>query len=80
MVLRFGKFEVEADGLVWLEYSMFGEHCNEKSILVVIKSISETARKYKEDLRRRETSAITSQWLSEEAAEWLDSRRIAKRR
>jgi hypothetical protein len=80
MGLRFGKFAVEADGSVWLEYSMFGEHCNAKSLLAVIKSITETARKYKEDFRKRETSAITSQWLSDEAAEWIDSHRINKRR
>jgi len=80
MGLRFGKFAVEADGSVWLEYSMFGEHCNAKSLIAVIKSITETARKYKEDFRKRETSAITSQWLSDEAAEWLNSHRISNRR
>ena len=80
MTLRFGKFAVEQDGSVWLEYSMFGENCDAKKFLAVFKSMTETARKYKEDLRRRETAAITSGWLSDEAAEWLESRRIKKKK
>lgn len=78
MKLRFGKFAVETDGSVWLEYSMFGEHCDAKNFLAVLKSITETAHQYREDSRKRETAAITSGWLSDEAAEWLESRKIKK--
>lgn len=80
MSLRFGKFAVETDGAVWLEYSMFGEHCDAKSFRAVLRSLTKTARKYKEDLRKRETAVIASQWLSDEAAEWLESRRVKKRK
>ena len=80
MKLRFGKFAVETDGSVWLEYSMFGEHCDAQNFLAVLRSITETARQYKEDLRKRETTVITSQWLSDEAVEWLESRRMKKRK
>lgn len=78
MNLRFGKFAIESDGAIWLEYSMFGEYCNAKNFLVVLRSMTETARKYKEELKKRDTSVITSQWISDEAAEWLESRRVKK--
>ncbi len=78
MNLRFGKFAIESDGAIWLEYSMFGEYCNAKNFLAVLQSMTETARKYKEDLRKKETSVITSQWISDEAAEWLESHRVKK--
>ncbi len=80
MSLRFGKFAVESDGSVWLEYSMFGENCDAKNFLAVFRSMTETARKYKDESRKRETAAITSQWLSDEAAAWLESHRIKKRK
>lgn len=78
MSLRFGKFAVESDGSVWLEYSMFGEQCDAVNFLSVLRNINETASKYKEDLRKRETAAITSGWLSDEAADWIESRRVKK--
>ena len=80
MKLRFGKFAVETDGSVWLEYSMFGEYCDAKNFLAVLKSITETTHQYREESRERETAAITSGWLSDEAAEWLESRKIKKRK
>lgn len=80
MILRFGKFAAESDGSLWLEYSMFAEDCDGNNFLTVFKNITETARKYKRDLKERETAVITSSWLSDEAAEWLESRRIKKRK
>lgn len=78
MGLRFGKFAFEKDDFLWFEYSMFGEHCNANSFLSVLRTMTENVRKYKQELRNWETSAITSQWLSDEAVDWLESHKVKK--
>lgn len=65
-------------GAVWLEYSMFSEHCGAKSFLSALRTITENARNYQQELKKRESAAITSRWVGDEAAEWLESKRFKK--
>lgn len=70
---RFGKFGVEVDGSVWLEYSFPGV-CDRETFSGVLKNILEAARKYQ--------MGINGNWgtekaeLGAEAAAWLEAHRI----
>lgn len=76
MILRFGKLAVESDGGVWLEYSMFAENLEQGNFLTVLRTMFENVRKYGLDVRNRVRLEPDPTGLSDEAANWLESRRV----
>jgi len=70
MVLRFGKLARDVDGDTWLEYSAFGDHLDAGALVLILKTMFETCRKFKTDQPR-----VAKEMLSDKQSAWLEAHR-----